>query len=67
VRTCEAIKATLVPVFLSAQEPKLYTDKDLQGALADRLNSDELALVVNPLAANQEMEMWARELTQELR
>src|SRR6266850_1365663 len=58
------LKTTLVPVFLSAQEPKSYTDEALQQALAKRLSPEEVALVADPLASNEQMEIWARQLTQ---
>jgi len=58
------LKATLTPNFIDASVPKVYTGQTLQEALRERLTEDELNMVVDPLAGNEEMKRWAERLTE---
>ena len=58
------LKDSLKPTFIEAAMPKIYTKKSLQNALQERLNEDELTMVVNPIAGSEEMKCWAEQLTE---
>ncbi len=58
------LKATLTPSFIEAPVPKIYSGQTLQEALQERLTEDELNMVVDPLAGNEEMKRWAEGLTE---
>lgn len=57
------IDSQLKPVFVETQKPAIYSEQALQEELQQRLIPEEMPLVVNPLASNEEIEQWARELT----
>jgi tetratricopeptide (TPR) repeat protein/TolB-like protein len=57
------LRATLTPRPIKATMPKVYTEKELQKILEERLTKEELKMVVNPLAGTAKMKRWARELT----
>ena len=58
------LKASLTPIFIEASMPKIYTEQSLQDALQERLTEEGSAMVVNPIASNQEMKHWAKQLTE---
>jgi pentatricopeptide repeat protein len=58
------LKATLTPSFIEAHMPKIYTEQSLRETLRERLTEDELSMVVDPLASNEEMKRWAGQLTE---
>ena len=60
----EKLKASLIPTFIEAKIPKVYTEQSLQETLRERLTEDELAMVVNPIASSEEMKHWAARLTE---
>jgi len=57
------LRASLSPNFIEASMPKIYTEQSLQNALRERLTEDEMAIVVNPIASNDQMKHWAEQLT----
>lgn len=57
------LKAMLTPTYLTAAEPKSYTDKTLKEALRAKLTEAEFKTVVIPFASSTEMKRWAHELT----
>jgi tetratricopeptide (TPR) repeat protein len=57
------LKATLTPTPIKAPMPNVYTEKEIQTILEQRLTKQELQMVVNPLAGTAEMRRWAQELT----
>ncbi|MDB6022189.1 MAG: Tetratricopeptide 2 repeat protein [Pedosphaera sp.] len=57
------LKNRLTPVYVTAAQPKDYTEESLAEALHQKLNAGELAQVTNPLACTTEMTRWARQLT----
>lgn len=60
----QRLKTGLVPTFIEASMPTVYTEQSLQDALRERLTEDELAMVVNPIAGDKEMKRWAEKLTE---
>jgi pentatricopeptide repeat protein len=58
------LKAMLTPSFIEAHMPKIYTEQSLRETLRERLTEDELSMVVDPLASNEEMKRWAGQLTE---
>jgi tetratricopeptide (TPR) repeat protein len=62
-KTLQRMKATLIPTFVEAEMPEVYTEKTLQEALRKNLAPAELDMVVNPVAGNPEISCWARRLT----
>ena len=58
------LKATLTPVFVTAAEPKVYSEQMLNEALRDRLSEEEMACISLPLASTPEMKRWAEQLTE---
>ena len=59
------LKASLTPTFIEASMPKTYTEQSLQEALREKLTEDEMAMIVNPIAGNEEMRRWAEQLTKD--
>lgn len=57
------LKASLTATFIEASMPNVYTEQTLQEELRNRLTSDQLQTVVNPLATTDKMKSWARQLT----
>src|SRR5262249_6276519 len=57
-----SLRAALTPVFVTASEPKSYTESSLREALKLRLAPEELGLVVDPLASTHEMKRGAQQL-----
>ena len=51
------------PAFFTNPPPQDYTTEGLAEVLRENLPADDLALVVNPLAASPEIGNWARQLT----
>lgn len=62
-QSANQLRATLTPTPIKAPMPKLYTEKELQTILEERLTKEELKMVVNPLAGTPQMKRWAQELT----
>jgi tetratricopeptide (TPR) repeat protein len=60
----QQLKTSLIPTFIEAKIPKVYTEQSLQEVLRERLTEDELKMVVNPIASNAEMKQWAKQLTE---
>jgi len=56
------LKETLTATFLEYPMPKVYTEQMLQETLETKLTKEELAMVVNPLASNQDIKRWALQL-----
>jgi tetratricopeptide (TPR) repeat protein len=59
------LKASLIPTFIEASMPKVYTEQPLQDALHEKLTEDEMAMIVNPIAGSEEMKRWAEQLTKD--
>ncbi len=59
----EKIKASLTPVYLTAEMPTKYSAEHLQTIIADKLTKDEQKLVVYPLKSNKDIDQWALKLT----
>ncbi len=57
------LKAAQKPEWLKGTAPKEYTEQALKDALRANLTAEELELAVNPLAANPQMALRAKELT----
>jgi len=53
----------MLPTYIEAIPPKVYTETELQAALRKRLTDQQLAEVINPLTGTEEMKRWAIELT----
>ncbi len=53
-------KETLIPVYLSAPQPKDYDAAALAKILSEKLSPAELLIVTNPLTSTPEMERWAQ-------
>ncbi len=60
----QKLKASLTPTFIEAAMPKIYTEQLLQQSLAEKLTEDEMAMLVNPIASNDQMKLWTEELTE---
>ena len=58
------LKATLTPTFIEAAMPKIYDEQTLRETLQQKLTEDDLSMVVNPLAGNEQMKRWAEQLTE---
>ena len=58
------LKSRLAVSFVTASRPKSYSPQSLRETLRQKLSSEELTLVKDPLASTPEMDRWARELTQ---
>ena len=59
------LKASLKPTFIEASMPKVYTEQSLQDALREKLTEEEMAMIVNPIASNEDMKRWAEQLTKD--
>jgi tetratricopeptide (TPR) repeat protein len=59
----EYLKPRQTPTYITNWPPKSYTEQTLKEALCKKLNSDQLAFVINPLAISPEMKMWTLEAT----
>lgn len=57
------LKSTLTLAFVTASQPRAYTDQSLREALREKLTPKEQALAINPLSTTAEMSHWVRTLT----
>jgi len=59
------LKTRLTPVYFTNTSPRDYNEKTLMQAAALKFVPERMPALVNPIASNPEMDLWAKEITKD--